>query len=178
MQQASATMHGNHSEETRRSNSARIDLFNECKESSELNWNLELKLRAWNVKLKLRATATTPSQGIYRKGKRRSDSIRSDRFFECNNSPELNWSIELKVEASPTAPGKKLTDQDIWIQHAAINSLNAVFGQKDSTEHETNFRENVVRNRTVNCQNPRYGPRYLQKRKRRSDSIQNNKFIE
>jgi hypothetical protein len=96
----------------------------------------------------------------------------------------------LKLEASPTAPGKKLmTDQDIWIQHAAINSLNAVFGQKDSTEHETNFRENVVKNRTksgikepksvhVNCQNPRYGPRYLQKRKRRSDSMHNNKFFE
>ena len=66
--------------------------------------------------------------------------------------------------------------------------MNAVFGQKDSTEHETNFREKVVKNRTkcgikepksvhVNCQNPRYGPRYLQKRKRRSDSIRNNKFI-
>ena len=75
--------------------------------------------------------------------------MRNNRFFECNNSPELNWSIELKLEASPTAPGKKLmTDQDIWIQHAAINSLNAVFGQKDSTEHETNFREYVVKNRT------------------------------
>ena len=75
-----------------------MDLFIECKESSELNWNIELKLRA---------TATTPSQGIYRKGKRRSDSIRNNKFIECNNSPELNWSIELKVEASPTAPGKK-----------------------------------------------------------------------
>ena len=64
-----------------------------------------------------------------------------------------------------------MTDQHIWIQHAAINSLNAVFGQKDSTEHETNFRENVVKNRTkcgikepksvhVSCQNPRYGPRF------------------
>ena len=82
-----------------------------------------------------------------------------------------------------------MTHQDIWIQHAAINSLNAVFGQKDSTEHETNFRENVVKDRTmcgikesnsvhVNYQNPRYGPRYLQKRKRRSDSIHNNKFFE
>ena len=55
--------------------------------------------------------------------------MRNNRFFECNNSPELNWSIELKLEASPTAPGKKqMSDQDIWIQHAAINSLNAVFG--------------------------------------------------
>ena len=80
MQQASATMHGNHSEETQRSNSTRIDLFIECKESSELNWNLELKLRAWNIELKLRATATTLSQGIY------------------SNSPELNWSIELPIE--------------------------------------------------------------------------------
>jgi hypothetical protein len=143
LQQASATIHGNHSEETRRSNSTRIDLFIACKESSELNWNTELKLRAWNIELKLRATATTPSQGIYRKGKRRSDLIRNNRFFECNNSPELSWSIELKLEASPpTAPGKKqMTDQDIWIQHPAINSLNAVFGQKDSTEHELNFRE-------------------------------------
>ena len=82
-----------------------------------------------------------------------------------------------------------MSDQDIWIQHTAINSLNAVFGQKESTEHELNFRENVVGNRTtcgikepksvhVSCQNPRYRPRYLQKRKRRSDSIHNNKFIE
>jgi hypothetical protein len=35
----------------------------------------------------------------------------------------------MKLEASPTAPGKKqISDQDIWIQHVAINSLNAVFG--------------------------------------------------
>ena len=53
----------------------------------------------------------------------------SNKFIECNDSPELNWSIELKLEASPTAPGKKkMSDQDIWIQHVAINSLNAVFG--------------------------------------------------
>ena len=91
-------MHGNHSEETQRSNSTRIELFIECKESSELSWNLELKLRAWNIELKLRATATTPSQGIYRKGKRRSDSIRNNKFFECNDSPELNWSIELNLK--------------------------------------------------------------------------------
>ena len=58
---------------------------------------------------------------------------------------ELNWSIELKLEASPTAPGKKLTtDQDIWIQHAAINSLNAESGQKDSTERELKSPEIVV----------------------------------
>ena len=183
-------MHGNHSEETRRSNSTRIDLFIECKESSELNWNLELKLRAWNIELKLRATATTPSQGIYRKGKRRLDSIRNNKFIECNDSPELNWGIELKLEASPTSPGKKtMSDQDSWIQHAAINSLNAVFGQKDSTEHELKSRDNVVKNRTtcaikepksvhVRCQNPSYVQRYLQKTKRRSDSIHNNKFIE
>ena len=69
-------MHGNHSEETRRSNPTRIDLFIECKESSELNWNLELKQRAWNIELKLRATATTPGQGVSRNRKRRSDSIR------------------------------------------------------------------------------------------------------
>ena len=98
MQQASATMHGNHSEETRRSNSTRIDLFIECKESSELNWNIELKLRAWNIKLKLRATATAPGQGVYRKGKRRSDSIRNNKFIECNDPPELNWSIELNLK--------------------------------------------------------------------------------
>ncbi len=83
-------MHGNHSEETRRSNSTRIDLFIECKESSELNWNLELKQRAWNIELKLRATATTPGQSVYRKGKRRSDSIRHKKFIECNDPPELN----------------------------------------------------------------------------------------
>jgi hypothetical protein len=80
LQQASTTMHGNHSEETRRSNSTCIDLFIECKESSELNWNIELKLRAWNIELKLRATATTPGQGVYRKGKRRSDSIRHKKI--------------------------------------------------------------------------------------------------
>ena len=98
--------------------------------------------------------------------------MRNNRFFECNNSPELNWSIKFKLEASPTSQSKKqMSDQDIWIQHAAINSLNAVFGQKDSTEHELNSRENVVKNRTtcaikepksvhVSCQNPRYGPRF------------------
>jgi hypothetical protein len=119
-------MYGNHSEDTRRSNSTRIDLFIVCKESSELNWNIELKLRAWNIELKLRATATTPSQGIYRKRKRRSDSIRSNKFIECNNSPELNWSIELKLDASPTAPSKnQMSEQDIGIQHATTNSLNA-----------------------------------------------------
>ena len=75
-----------------------MDLFIQCKESSELNWNLELKLRAWNIKLKLKATATTPSQGIYRKGKRRSDSTRNNKFIECNDSPELNWSNELPIE--------------------------------------------------------------------------------
>ena len=84
-----------------------MDLFIECKESSQLNWNIELKLRA---------TGTTPSQGIYRKGKRRSDSIRNHKFNECNDSPELNWGTELKLEASPTSPSKKkMTDQDIWI---------------------------------------------------------------
>ncbi len=45
-------------------------------ESSELNWNIELKLRA---------TTTTPSQGIYRKGKRRSDSIRTNKFINSLN---------------------------------------------------------------------------------------------
>ena len=48
-----------------------------------------------------------------------------NKFIECNNSPELNWSIELKLEASPTAPGKKqMSDQDIWIQHAAIRQIH------------------------------------------------------
>jgi hypothetical protein len=56
-----------------------------------------------------------------------NDSIRSNKFTECNDSPELNWSIELKLEASPTDPRKKqMTDQEIWIQHAAMNSVNAV----------------------------------------------------
>ena len=68
------------------------------------------------------------------KRKRRSDSIRSNKFIECNDSPELNWSIELKLEASTDARKKQMTDQEIWIQHAAMNSLNAVFGQKDSTD--------------------------------------------
>jgi hypothetical protein len=83
-----------------------MDLFIECKESSELNWNIELKLRAWNIELRLRATATTEPRYL-QKRKRRSDSIRNNKFIECNDSPELNWSIELKLEASPTAPGKK-----------------------------------------------------------------------
>ena len=75
------------------------------------------------------------------KRKRRSDSIRSNKFIECNDSPELNWSIELKLEASPTDPREKqMTDQEIWIQHAAMNSLNAVFGQKDVNWTWTNFR--------------------------------------
>jgi hypothetical protein len=59
----------------------------------------------------VRAIATTPVQGIYRKGKRRSDSIgnytATIKITECNDSPEVNWSIELKFEACPTAPGKK-----------------------------------------------------------------------
>jgi hypothetical protein len=60
--------------------------FIECKGSSpELNWSIELKLRA---------TATTPGQGIYRKGNRRSDAIRNNKFIGFKNSPELNWSIE------------------------------------------------------------------------------------
>ena len=88
------------------------------------------------------------------KRKRRSDSIRSNKFIECNDSPELNWSIELKLEASPTDPRKKqMSDQEIRIQHAAMNSLNAVFGQKDSTEHELNFEENVVGK--IWCQMPK-----------------------
>jgi hypothetical protein len=41
---------------------------------------------------------------------------------------------------------EQMTDQEIWIRDAAMNSLNAVFGQKDSTEHELNFEENVVGN--------------------------------
>ena len=114
MQQASATTHGNHSEETRRSSSTRIDLFIECKESSELNWNIELKLRAWNIELRLRATATTEPRYL-QKRKRRSDSIRNNKFIECNDSPELNWGVELNPEASPTAaPSKKqMSEQDI-----------------------------------------------------------------
>ena len=79
MQQASATMHGNHSEETQRSNSTRIDLFIECKESSELNWNNELKLRE---------TATTPSQGIYRKGN--EDQIQYAAINSLNVMTHLN----------------------------------------------------------------------------------------
>ena len=77
--------------------------------------------------MKQGATATTPGQGIYRKGNRRSDSIRNNKFIECNDSPELNWGIELKLEASPTAPSKK--------------QLNAESGQKDSTEPALNFRK-------------------------------------
>ena len=51
-------------------------------------------------------------------------------FGQKNDSPELNWGIELKFEASPTAPSKKqMSEQDIGIQHAAINSLNAESGQ-------------------------------------------------
>ena len=34
-----------------------------------------------------------------------------------------------------------MSKQDIGIQHAAINSLNAVSGQKDSTEPELNLRK-------------------------------------
>ena len=47
---------------------------------------------------------------------------------------KLNWGIELKFEASPTAPSKKqMSEQDIGIQHEATNSLNnAESGQKDS----------------------------------------------
>ena len=42
--------------------------------------------------------------------------MRNNKFIDCNDSPELNWGIELKLEASPTSPSKKqMTDQDIWI---------------------------------------------------------------
>ena len=62
------------------------------------------------------------------KRKRRSDSIHNNKFIECNDSPELNWVIESKLEASSTSPSKKqMTHQDIWIQHAAMNSLKAKF---------------------------------------------------
>ena len=49
------------------------------------------------------------------KRKRRSDSIHKNKFIECNDSPELNWGVELKLEASPTAaPSKKqMSEQDI-----------------------------------------------------------------
>ena len=34
-------------------------------------------------------------------------------FGQKNDSPELNWGIELKFEASPTAPSKKqMSEQD------------------------------------------------------------------
>ena len=91
-------MHGNHSEETQRSNSTRIDLFIECKESSELNWNIELKQRAWNIELKqrawnielkLRATATTPGQSILcRKGN--EDQIQYETINSLNEMTHLN----------------------------------------------------------------------------------------
>jgi hypothetical protein len=90
-------MYRNHSEETQRSNSTRIDLFIECKESSELNWNIELKQRAWNIELKqrawnielkLRATATTPRQGIYRKGN--EDQIQYATINSLNVMTHLN----------------------------------------------------------------------------------------
>ena len=65
--------------------------------------------------------------------------------MNANVSPELNWGKELKFEASPTAPSKKqMSEQDIGIQHAAINSLNAESGQKDSTERELKSPEIVV----------------------------------
>jgi hypothetical protein len=55
--------------------------------------------------------------------------------LHANVSPELNWGKELKFEASPTAPSKKqMSEQDIGIQHATTNSLNAESGQKDSTD--------------------------------------------
>ena len=58
------------------------------------------------------------------KRKRRSDSIRSNKFIECNDSRELNWSIELNLEASPTDPREKLmTDQEIWADSTRSNEF-------------------------------------------------------
>ena len=33
--------------------------------------------------------------------------MRNNKFIDCNDSPELNWGIELKLETSPTSPSKK-----------------------------------------------------------------------
>jgi hypothetical protein len=53
---------------------------------------------------------------------------------------KLNWVIELKFEASATAPSKKqMSEQDIGIQHEATNSLIAESGQKDSTHRIQKF---------------------------------------
>ena len=61
--------------------------------------------------------------------------------MNANVSPELNWGKELKFEASPTAPSKKqMSEQDIGIQHAATNSLNAD-RKTQLTEPELNFRK-------------------------------------
>jgi hypothetical protein len=45
-------------------------------------------------------------QRYLQKRKRRSDSIHNNKFFECNNSPELNSRIELKLRATATTPGQ------------------------------------------------------------------------
>jgi hypothetical protein len=110
------------------------------KEETEISFNTR-RLNRWmqtitwikfEYRIKTKSNRCNSGPRYLQKRKRRSDSIRNKKIIEFNDSPELNWTIELNLETSPTAApiNKQMSEQDIGIQHAAINSLNAEFGQK------------------------------------------------
>jgi len=77
------------------------------------------------------------------------NSLNAEFGQKMTHLAKLNWGIELKFEASPTAPSKKqMSEQDIGNQHEATNSLNAEPGQKDSTQRILGF-QNFVRKPTT-----------------------------
>jgi len=56
-------------------------------------------------------------------------SFITQRFIECKgSSPELNWSIELKLRAPATTPGQGIyrKEKKNQIQYETINSLNVM----------------------------------------------------
>ena len=106
------------------------------KEQTEIRFNTR-RLNRWmqritwikfeyRIKTKSNCYNSGPKYPL-QKRKRRSDSIRNNKFIEWNDSPELNWGVELKLEASPTAPSKKseatnefkCQSKILGIQHAA-----------------------------------------------------------
>jgi hypothetical protein len=58
-------------------------------------------------RIKTKSNCYNSGPRYLQKRKQRSDSILNNEFFECNDSPELNWGVELKLEASATTPSKK-----------------------------------------------------------------------
>ena len=83
---------------------------------------------------------------------------------------ELHWSIEWKLEVNATFPGKVSTKEQTEIR---FNTRRLNRWMQRITWIKFEYRIETK----SNCYNS--GPKYpLQKRKRRSDSIRHNKFIE